>query len=112
MAGKETFAVSLPILTEAWLLIEARLGRHFANQIWQSASEGVFEILEVDKGDMKKALDIEKKYHAADFGIVDATCFALCEKHKIRRVFTYDRKHFSIYKPLFGGSLELLPVPI
>jgi len=101
--------VSLPILTEAWLLIEARLGQYFANRLWQSASEGVFELLELDRDDLRKALDIENKYQKASFGFVDSTCFVLCEKHKICRVFTYDKRHFSIYQPLFTGYLELLP---
>jgi predicted nucleic acid-binding protein len=69
IVGQEILAISLPVLTESWLLLEARLG----------------------------------------FGFVDATCFALCEKHKIRKVFTYDRKHFSLYRPRFASHLELLP---
>jgi hypothetical protein len=109
VAGKESLALSLPILTESWLLVEARLGYHFAGRLWKSVSDGVFELLEIDSGDLGKALEIENKYSQAGFGIVDATCFALCEKHRIRKVFTYDRRDFSIYKPRFAGSLELLP---
>ncbi len=109
VAGKESLAISLPILTEAWLLIEARLGFHFADRLWQSVSEGVFELLELDIDDLGKAHEIENKYSKARFGIVDATCFLLCEKHRIRKVFTYDRRDFSIYRPRFADSLELLP---
>lgn len=109
VAGKETLCTSLPILTEAWLLIDARLGSYFANRLWISASKGVFEILEIDRADLESALEIENKYERASFGFVDSTCFALCEKYKIRKVFTYDRKHFKIYKPSFSASLEILP---
>lgn len=106
---KKTLVTSFPILTETWLLIEARLGKYFANKLWKSASEGIFEILELQKEDLSRALEIENKYQDAGFGFVDSTCFALCEKHKIYEVFTYDRKHFGIYKPIFTGSLRLLP---
>lgn len=109
IAEKETLCTSLPILTEAWLLIEARLGSYFANKLWMSVSQGIFDILELNRDDLKSALEIENKYHEAGFGFVDSTCFALCEKYRIRNVFTYDRKHFSIYKPNFSESLELLP---
>lgn len=109
VVGKEAISTSLPILTEAWLLIEARLGKYFANKLWKSASEGIFEILELERDDLSTALEIENKYQKTGFGFVDSTCFALCEKYKIRRVFTYDRKHFGIYKPSFSESLELLP---
>lgn len=110
MAGKESLAVSLPILTEAWLLIEARLGHHLADRLWKSVLDGVFELLEIDRDDLGKALEIETKYSKAGFGIVDATCFVLCEKFRIRRVFTYDRRDFTIYRPRFVESLELLPL--
>jgi predicted nucleic acid-binding protein len=109
IAGKETLCTSLPILTEAWLLIEARIGSYFANKLWMSVSQGIFDILELNRDDLKSALEIENKYHEAGFGFVDSTCFALCEKYRIRNVFTYDRKRFSIYKPNFSESLELLP---
>jgi predicted nucleic acid-binding protein len=109
VVGKESLALSLPVLTEAWLLIEARLGEHLANSLWQSVSEGVFELLELDLNDLSRAREIDRRYSKARFGLVDATCFALCEKHKIRKVFTYDRRDFSIYRPKFSQSLELLP---
>ena len=106
---KESLYTSLPILTETWLLTNARLGSYFANRLWMSVSKGIFEILDIDRKDLKSALDIENKYQKAGFGFVDSTCFALCEKYKIRKVFTYDRKHFGIYKPSFSKFLELLP---
>lgn len=109
VAGKESLVISLPVLTEAWLLIEARLGRYFANKLWQAAIEGVFEILELEREDLKVAFEIEKRYEKAGFGFVDAICFALCEKHKIREIFTYDKKHFGIYKPSFSKSLDIIP---
>jgi len=109
VVGIEILAISIPVLTEIYLLLDARLGIHYANIFWHSVTEGVFDILELNKTDIKKALEIEKKYARAGFGFVDATCFALCEKHKLSRIFTYDRKHFSIYKPTFAKSLELMP---
>jgi uncharacterized protein len=106
---KESMAISLPILTEAWLLVEARLGEYFANKLWQSALKGIFDILEIESEDLSKALEIEIKYQKTGFGFVDATCFALCEKYKINKVFTYDKKHFGIYKPSFAKFLEIYP---
>lgn len=106
---KEAFCISLPILTETWLLIDARLGNHFANKLWDSATKGVFEILDITLDDLTAALQIENKYQNVSFGLVDSTCFAICERYKIRKVFTYDRRHFSLYKPKFADSLELVP---
>ncbi len=109
VAGKEILCTSISVLTEAWLLIDARLGNYFANQLWKGICDGALEILPLEREELQMALEIENKYGGAGFGFVDATCFALCEKHKIRQVFTYDKKHFSIYRPRFVETLELLP---
>ena len=105
----EALSISLPVMTEAWLLVDARLGTYFADKLWQSVIAGIFDILELNREDLIAALDIENKYGNAGFGFVDATCFALCERYKISRVFTYDRKHFSIYRPGFTDFLEIIP---
>lgn len=106
---KEILRTSIPVIVETWLLLEARLGTFVANKFWQSMVDGIFEILEVDREILTHAFEIENKYQKAGFGIVDATCFALCEKYKIQTVFTFDRKHFSLYKPSFSGFLHLAP---
>ena len=106
---KTPLCISLPVMTEAWLLVDARLGTYFAVKLWQSALGGIFDMLELDREDLIAALKIENKYSNAGFGFVDATCFALCEKYKISQVFTYDRKHFAIYRPEFTEFLEIMP---
>ena len=109
VAGQEVLCTSLPVVAEAWLLIDARLGSYFANRLWKAVCDGAFEILPLEREDLQLALEIESRYGDAGFGFVDATCFALCERHKLRRVFTYDRKHFSIYRPQFADALDLIP---
>jgi len=106
--GRETLGLSLPVLTESWLLIEARLGRAPAHRLWQAVLGGAFDLLEVGSAELQLALEIETKYADVGFGLVDAICFALCERHKIEKVFTYDQKHFSIYRPTFVSTLNLL----
>ncbi|MCR4420540.1 MAG: PIN domain-containing protein [Clostridia bacterium] len=108
-AGREVLGIGLPVLTEAYLLLEARLGGYYADRLWSAVAEGVFEVLPLEREDLLVALDIQGKYQDAGFGFVDATCFALCERYRLRRVFTYDRKHFALYRPAFAEGLELLP---
>lgn len=109
VAGRELLCTSLPVLTETWLLVNARLGRYFADAFWQGVCDGPIGILSIDEEGLRLAFELEDKYGDVGFGFVDATCLALCEKHKIRRVFTYDRKDFSVYAPSFAAGLELLP---
>lgn len=109
VAGKKMLCISLPVLTEAWLLIEARLGAHFANRLLKAVCDGAFEILPLGTEELQMALAIDGEYADAGFGFVDSTCFALCERYRISQVFTYDKKHFSIYRPRFVAALQLLP---
>lgn len=106
---KETLCTSLPVITETYLLLDARLGLNVANIFWETINKGIFPILEITSEDLAVALAIERKYKQAGFGFVDATIFALCEKLKTPDIFTYDRKHCSLYKPAFTTSLNLLP---
>ncbi len=106
---RETLGLPLPVLTESYLLLEARLGHFFANKVWEAAVSGVFELLVPTEEDLETAWRIEQEYPEAELGLVDAVCFALCERYKISKVFTYDRGHFALYRPRFTSYLELLP---
>lgn len=108
-AGKDQLCITQPILTESWLLISAHLGAYYANRFWDSVNSGVFEIIDLDPADLKIALDIEQKYDDSSLGFVDATSLAACEKYRIAKVFTFDRNHFSIYRPSYADFLELAP---
>jgi hypothetical protein len=41
--------------------------------------------------------------------LADAALVAACEREKVRRVFTLDRKDFLIYRPSHIERFELLP---
>lgn len=58
---------------------------------------------------LKKARAIDRRYVDAGLGLVDCTCLALCEHHRIETVFTYDRRDFSLYRPSFVETLTLVP---
>jgi predicted nucleic acid-binding protein len=73
------------------------------------AISGLFQILDMDSTDLRAALDIRLKYRDSGMSLVDAISLAACERYRISRVFTFDRVHFSIYRPRFTDALELVP---
>lgn len=106
---REDFATCLPVLTEAWYLLSVRISAEAADQVLAAVIGGAFHLLEMDRSDLETALEIDRRYREADFGFVDSSCFALCERHRIGRVMTFDRRDFRIYRPTFCDFLELVP---
>ncbi len=107
--GQEVLAVPGPVLTEAALLIEARRGMQPVRALWDDVLDGVFELMAVSGETLALARAIDRKYADANFGLVDAVCLALCEQHRIGKVFTYDRRDFGLYRPTFADTLTLVP---
>ncbi|OGW28926.1 MAG: hypothetical protein A2X59_11640 [Nitrospirae bacterium GWC2_42_7] len=45
----------------------------------------------------------------ANLGFVDASIMAIAERLKVKKIFTTDRRHFSILKPKHCKSFTLVP---
>lgn len=107
--AQETLVVPVPVVVEAALLLEARLGMRASRALWDDILSGVFEMLPVGPDTLALARKIDRRYHDAGLGLVDCTCLALCEEHRISTVFTYDRRDFALYRPAFVKTLKLVP---
>ena len=105
----QALAVPTSVLVEGVLLLEARLGAKAARALWDDVIDGVFEMLTITPDTLTMARAIDRRYADANLGLVDCTCLALCEQHRIPAVFTYDRRDFSIYRPRFVKALTLVP---
>ncbi|MDR7520984.1 MAG: PIN domain-containing protein [Armatimonadota bacterium] len=106
---REVLAIPTPVLVEAVLFLEGRLGPDAARALWDDVIRGVFDVLPVSGETLAKAREIDREYLDADLGFVDCVSLALCERHRIKTVFTYDRRDFALYRPSFVGALTLVP---
>lgn len=107
--SSEILATSILVCHEVWFLIHERLGKKASTRFWEEICRGGYHLLPLGLSELTRGVGIQKKYADVDFGFVDSLTFALCEIHKIRKVFTFDRRHFSIFKPTQIPSFELLP---
>jgi len=107
--SNEVLAVPLPVVVEAMLFMEARLGARAPRALWDDLVDGVFHVLAISDETLAAAREIDRRYESAKLGFVDCTSLALCEQHRITTVFTYDRRDFSLYRPTFVDALELVP---
>jgi uncharacterized protein len=90
-------------------LASTRLGTAVAQQFLRSVIQGELSLIQVEPIDLQRALEIQVQYADVPLGLVDSSIVALAERLQIRRVLTFDRKHFGLVKPNGLGYLELLP---
>ena len=50
-----------------------------------------------------------KKYSSLPMDLADAALVVGCERAKIHRVFTVDRRDFMIYRPSHVAQFEIIP---
>lgn len=100
---------SWPAILEAILSIERQKSHRIARFLIESVAAGGWPMLEVDSEIIESALRIDDQYRDARMGFVDCTSLALIERHKIQSVFTFDRRHFGLYRPRFTKHLTLVP---
>lgn len=107
-AGNELLATSQLIIAECWHLAKTRLNHASADKACEAALQ-TFSILDINSSILTAALAVRSKYHDSGISLIDASTLAICEALQIGEVFTFDRRHFGIYRPSFRKSLELLP---
>ena len=92
----ERWSTSSFVLSELFTLLSRRAGYGFAagraRSIYRSAA---LTILRPDEDDEMKALAYFEKFADQGVSFTDAVSFALMRRHRIRRVFTFDR-HFAL----------------
>ncbi|MFA5809387.1 MAG: PIN domain-containing protein [Thermoleophilia bacterium] len=109
--AENTLAITQLIMAESWCMVERRKNSFYADKLWELMLSGFFNILDLDAADLATSLDIRIKYSDSKMSLVDATTLAICERLRIKKVFTYDRLHFGLYRPGFTDFLELVPAP-
>lgn len=85
------------VLDETFTLLGRRAGYDFAAQRARNiyASEWL-TILRSEKNDELRAIDFFEKYSDHRLSFTDCISFALMQRKKIKRVFTFDH-HFQIF---------------
>lgn len=60
-------------------------------------------------GGLKRAADFMRRYRSRSIDLVDALLCVTAEELDIRRIFTLDRRDFSVYRLRGNRALELVP---
>jgi predicted nucleic acid-binding protein len=107
--NRDDLIVPVSVLPEAAYLLAAYLGAAAERQLVQSVLSGELTVEELTSVDLRRTLELLRRYEDARIGFVDATVIAVAERLKIQRILTTDRRDFSLVRPRHCKQFELLP---
>jgi hypothetical protein len=104
---REPLATAWPVLTEAMYL----LGFSWEAQdaLWEMIDGGVLRLISLDADDGPRMRELMRKYRDLPMDLADAALVRLAEREGLRRVFTIDRRDFSVYRPARIGRFSIIP---
>jgi hypothetical protein len=103
----EPLATVWPAFTEAAYL----LGFSWAAQdaLWEFVGRGALAFLPLDKQDAPRMRELMARYREVPMDLADAALVRVAEREGLDRIFTLDRRDFSVYRLEGGESLALIP---
>jgi uncharacterized protein len=93
---REPLATVWPPLTEAMYLL-ADLPKA-QEALWEMIDRGALQLLTLDAGDVPRIRELMKKYANRAMDLADAALVRVAEREGIRKIFTVDRRDFSVYR--------------
>ncbi|MFN8528702.1 MAG: PIN domain-containing protein [Anaerolineae bacterium] len=106
--SQEQLVIPAPVLVELFYLLAIRISYKRAVEADRLLRQG-FSVIPIDTDVMKRMSVIMTQYVSAEFDYTDAAIMALAERLNIRRIFTFDRRDFSIFRPTHVDFRELIP---
>ena len=77
--------------------------------MWELLVEGIVRLLPLESDDYGRMRELMKKYRSLPMDLADAALVTVAERERLRRVFTLDRRDFSIYRPARIGKFAVIP---
>jgi predicted nucleic acid-binding protein len=101
--------VSSPVVIELFFMVSARISYERAVKLFALMQTAAFQIVDLSETDRQRMHEIMQQYQDAELDIADVAQLVLAERLGITRIYTFDRRDFSIFRPTHCDYLELLP---
>lgn len=95
-ALREPLATLWPPLVEAMYLLSGQLAAQEA--LWEMLERGAVLLLPFDANDIPRTRELMRKYANRPMDLADAALIRVAEREGIRKIFTVDRRDFSVYR--------------
>jgi hypothetical protein len=96
-----------PVLTEAFHLLGG--WERGQSKLWDFVLSGGINVGEIPEELHPRIGELMKKYSDNPMDLADASLVALAEQHRIKKIFTLDRRDFSRYRPKHCARFEIVP---
>src|SRR6266550_448396 len=104
---EERIATVWPAFTEAMYLLRASWKAQRA--LWEMVERGTIDLIALDLYDAGRMRELMEKYRDLPMDLADAALVCVAEREKIRRIFTLDRRDFTVYRTAGVGRFSILP---
>ncbi|MDE0162451.1 MAG: PIN domain-containing protein [Acidimicrobiaceae bacterium] len=108
-ANDPVLVVSPYVVAEVDYLVATRKGVDAELAVLAELSGGAYELADMDPEALAAARRVVARYRDLGVGVADASLAVLAERYRTRTVLTLDRKHFSVMRPLDGGTFKIVP---
>jgi hypothetical protein len=106
-AIREPMLTVWPAFGKAMYLL--RFSLQARDALWEYIETRTVRIVDLDLEDCARMRHLMRKYHDLPMALAEAALVALAERERINRIFTIDRRDFSIYKPAGMKRFEIIP---
>lgn len=96
-----------PAFTEAMYLLGSSW--HGQKALWSRLEAGALMLAPLDEGDASRMRELMEKYRDLPMDLADASLVRVAEREDLTRIFTLDRRHFSVYRPGRRRRFGILP---
>ena len=104
---REPLATVWPPVTEAMYLL-ADLPKA-QDALWEMLERSALQLLPLYATDVPRMRELMRKYADRSMDFADASLVRVAEREGIRKIFTFDRKNFSVYRLHNRIRPQLLP---
>ncbi|NCS12357.1 MAG: PIN domain-containing protein [Microcystis aeruginosa G13-09] len=105
----EPLVLPVVVLPESCYLIASRLGHQAMRRFVSSMTPDTVQVEPVIPEDLLRVHEILEQYADNQLDFTDAAIVAIAERLAITRVYTLDRRDFSIIRPSHCDYFELFP---
>ncbi|MGI8608029.1 MAG: type II toxin-antitoxin system VapC family toxin [Candidatus Dormibacteria bacterium] len=97
------------VTAEVDYILRQRAGRAAARAFLADLASASFLVESLTVEEHGMALEIDQRYPRLDVGLADLSIVVLAHRLGVKRLLTFDERHFRVLGPVSGGTFQLLP---